>query len=507
MVEVKKVQAFGKLGLLAISMLALAACSGSDDDSDVGYVKFYNASYDSPSIYMTLDEDLDEDDDDEFEQTFSAIAYANAGSRISVESQSYYIELAWQDEESSVRSDLEIIYEDQITVESDVTHWIVLSDSIRTPVVNIFDIPNIDDDQAEEDSEDDIFNLRLVNLHPSIADIDVYMSESDETFAEAALLSSLQVNTLSDNFRIDEDQYKIYITLSGSTDVLFTSDEINYAYGGQYLLAIRENQGVGGSPFVVDNISNSSITQYDALESTANVSVFNGLNSNDLVSDYDAKIDVTITGTTVIPDIDALAYGEFSTAYEVDSGDYRFKVSNDTNDEVFLQNRILSLPQNTNRTLFLYWTEEDVDDDNDGIVDEDEDGIVDETRAVITSLVVDNSDRSRLYDKELMLLNLVNSDDFSVVTFYFVKSDEIIETAEKSRNLIQGNASSIILLNNTYQVFVVATIDSNDIILDELYLTLDEDSKDQFLILEHSDESSSGFALRAVDQVVTEDIE
>ncbi|MFW8591545.1 hypothetical protein ACOI22_12135 [Glaciecola sp. 2405UD65-10] len=502
MVEVIKKQAFSKLSLIAMSVAVLAGCGGSgSDDDDVGYVKFYNASYDSPSIYMTLDEDLDNDDDDEFEQTFSAIAYANASSRISVESQDYFIELAWQDEESSVRSDLEIVYEDQFKVESDVTHWVVMSDSVQSPTVTIFDIPNFDEDQQDEDSEDDIFNLRLVNLHPTINDIDVYMSESDETFNEATLLDSLQTNSLSDNFRIDEDQYKIYITLSGSSEVLFTSDEINYAFGGQYLLAVRENQGVGGSPFVVDNISNSSITQYDALESTANVSIFNGLNSNDLVADYDAKIDITINGVTAIPDIDALEYGAFSEAYVVDSGDYRFSVANDTNDEIFLENRILSLPQNTNRTLFLYWTEEEVDDDNDGIVDEDEDGIVDEIRPVITSLVVDNSDRSRLYDKELLLLNLVNSDDFSVVSFYFVKSDEIIETAENSRNVIQGNASSLILLNNTYQVFVVASIDNNEIILDELSLTLDEDSTDQFLILEHSDVNSSGYALRSVDQI------
>ncbi len=166
-----------------------------------------------------------------------------------------------------------------------------------------------------------------------------------------------------------------------------------------------------------------------------------------------------------------------------------------------LQNRVLSLAQNTNKTLFLYWTEEEVDDDGDGNVDENEDGVVDEIRPVISSLLVDNSSRSRLYDKELTLLNLVNSDDFSVVSFYFVKSDEIIETAENSRSVVQGTTSSVILLNNTYQVFVIAEIDNNDIIIDELTLTLDEESKDQFLLLEHSDTSSSGFALRIVDQV------
>jgi hypothetical protein len=103
----------------------------------------------------------------------------------------------------------------------------------------------------------------------------------------------------------------------------------------------------------------------------------------------------------------------------------------------------------TKRSLFLYWTEEEVDDDNDGNVDENDDGIVDEIRPIVSSLVVDNSERFRLYDKELTLLNLVNTDEFSLVKFYFVKSDEIIETATNTRNLTKGFASSIILLNNT----------------------------------------------------------
>lgn len=497
----KNLQAAGKLSLLAMGIAALSACgSDSDDDDKIGYVKFYNASYDSPAIFMTLDEDLDEDDDDEFEQTFSSVDYASAGSRISLDPQDYFIELAWQDEESSVRSDLEIVFEDQIEVDRDVTKWVVMTESVSDPTVIYLDIPIIDDDEEEDDSEDDLFNLRFINLHSDYSDLDVYLSASDETFSEADLVDTISLYSLTENFKFDEDQYKLYVTEAGSTDVLFTSDEIDYSFGGQYLLSIRENQGVGGSPFVVDNMSNSSISQYDALESLANLSVYNGLSPNDLVPDYASSIDVGIDGNTDIPALEGLAYNEISEAYEVESGDYRFSIINDATDEAILENRILSLPQNTNRTLFLYWVDEAVDDDDDGVVDEDEDGEVDEYRAIATSLVIDNSDRNRLYDKEINILNLVTTDDFSIVSFYFVKSDEIIETAENFRNLVQGNSSSVILLNNTYDVFAVATVDGNEIILDELTLTLDEDTADLFLLLEQSDASSSGYALSVFDQ-------
>lgn len=497
----KRIQDISKLLFLVAGIALLGACSSDSDDDSESFVKFYNASYNAPSIYMTLDEDIDNDYEDEFEATFSAVAYARAGSRISLSPGDYFIELAWQSEDSSARGDLEIVFEDTISTQSDVTKWVVLSDTIQAPTVSIISIPNLSDDQIAQDQEDDVFNLRLLNLHPEMMSVDVYLSKSDETFNEASLISNIITNQVSDNYKLDEDQYKIYLTQAGSSDVVFTSDEINYAFGGQYLIAVRKNLGSGGSPFIIDNMTNTQVTEYSAVESSANISIYNGLDKNPLVPDYEAIINAQITGVSDIPDIVELPYGSFSDVYQVDSGDYRFDVENAATQTTFLQNRVLSLPQNTNRSLFLYWTEEEVDDDNDGNVDENDDGIVDEIRPIISSLIVDNSERFRLYDKELTLLNLVNTDDFSLVKFYFVKSDEIIETAANTRSLTKGFASSLILRNNTYQVYVLATIDNNDIILDELTLTLSENSQDQFLILEHDSSRSSGYAVRTANQV------
>lgn len=58
----------------------VTACSSGDSAETDTYIKFYNASADAPSIFMTLDEDLDNDADDELERTYSAVAYGYAGS-------------------------------------------------------------------------------------------------------------------------------------------------------------------------------------------------------------------------------------------------------------------------------------------------------------------------------------------------------------------------------------------------------------------------------------------
>lgn len=493
---------FFKACFLSISLIVISACSSdSDDDGDnTGHIKFFNASPNSPSIFLTIDEELDSEDDEEYEATFSAISYGNAGSRIELESDEYYIELAWQDEDSSARSDLEMLYQSQLNVQDDNTYWVVMSGSVDAPTVDIYTIPDRDEDEIDEDADNDVFNLRVLNLHPDYPSVDVYFSDIDETFNEATLLETANLASLTDNTKIDQDQYLIYLTEAGSDDVLFSSDDVSLSFNAQYVLSIRENQGSGGSPFVIDIITNTSIAEYASAESLAKITIFNGLNLNDNDTNYNGTVDVTIDGVTDIPRIDDLNYSEFSEAFQVDSGDYRFSVTNNDTQIPMLENRLLSLSQNTNQSLFLYWTEEAVDEDGDGNIDENDDGIIDEIRPIVNSVLVNNSELQRLYDKQITLLNLVQSDDFSTVSIYFVKSNEIISTTSNVRRLAQGVSSSITLLNNTYSVFAVAEIDGNEIILDELTITLDEDSDDQFLLLEQDDVSGSGYSLNVFSQ-------
>ena len=488
--------------VLSVFLLGLAACGSSDDSDDVGYIKLYNASPNSPDIFLTLDEDLDDDWDDEVEVTYSSVGYAEALRNAEVPARDYNVELAWQDEDSSLRTDLEIIFETSLYVPAETIILYVLTENFPNPVITEYSIPVIDDD---DDTDDDIFNLRFLNLHPDYSDIDVYMSKSDETFNEAVLMGTQSYLSLSDNNKLDEDQYIVYITEAGGSEILFTSVEISYPFSNQNVLAIRPNFGADTTPFVIDNITNTSNVEYQASNAQATFRLYNGIQISDLIPSYNGNIEVS-SAMPLYPEdsflqlTEQLSEGEFTETFVVENGDYEFNVKASDTDNFLLQNQLISLPANVQRTLFYYTSESSVDEDGDGDIDENGDGIIDETEAIIQTLVVNNSSLNRLYDLEVEIVNLVDSVEFTGVSFYFVKSDESIETADTRRTVGLASSQSVVLRNNTYEVYAIANIDNRDIILDGALLTVDEDSSEQFLIFEKDDNSPTGFNMKFINQ-------
>ncbi|MGB1298355.1 MAG: hypothetical protein ACPG8A_08780, partial [Psychrobium sp.] len=168
--------------------------------------------------------------------------------------------------------------------------------------------------------------------------------------------------------------------------------------------------------------------------------------------------------------------------------------------DFLLKNHLVTLKENVDRTVFFYLEEENVDHDGDGNVDENNDGIVDEIEITINSLVVDNSTHQGIYEHGVNIINFVDDEDFSTVNFYFVRSDEIIDTAANKKSVDFGEPQNILLLNNTYTIYAVAKRDSSDILLISQELILDEDSEEQFLILEEDAASASGYKLTLANQ-------
>lgn len=486
-----------KLFGLSLLSLALYGC-GSDDDSGTTYVKFYNASANSPAIYLTIDEDPDSDDSDLYEQTVSGIEYGSVTGTVELETNNYFIELAWQDNDSSARDDLEIIYEDEISTSSDSTTFIVMTDDVEAPSVYFYNIPVISDEESEEDSEDDLFNLRVLNMvnDADFSDVDVYLSKSNETFNEAELLATIGFSDLTDNLKLDQDEYTVYLTKSGEQDVLFTSEEITYSSTTQYMLAVRSNGGSGESPYVLDWMASSSVVyEFNDKDAEAQFQIYNGIDYNEQLSSYNGLIDINLTGLANEFDYEKIAYGSSTEATVTDNGDYSVDVRISDTSETLQENHLLTLPENAKKTLFFYLEETSVDEDGDGDVDEDGDGEIDEIEVDVRSLAVTNSQRQSIYDHQITAINLVDNDDYSSITVYYVRSDEVIETAEYSQYTTFGTERTLTMLNNTYLVYAVAREGSSDIILETTEITLDEDSGELFLIIDEDPQSASGYQL------------
>lgn len=488
-----------KVLLIVTAIFSLSACGGSDSaDSAEGYVKLYNTANNSPSIYLTIDEDFSTSDDD-IEVTYNGVPYGSASNTNIVKNGSYFYQLAWQDGDSTDSSDLTVVHSDDVKIDNDTIRFIAISEDIQAPLVTTFDIEVIDD---EDDVTYDRFNFRILNMHAGNEGIDVYLSKADETFNEAVLIGQYAYQELSENQKFDQDDYIFYITTSGSSEVVFQSNEISFSYSNQYIIALRENTGVGSSPYVLDKMSNSSIETFIDTDSEAKFNAYNAISMHELLPDYQAHFSLHLNGVDDTPEIEMLEVGELSVPVELAKGDYSVDITIAEGDKYLLKNHLLSLEENSHKTAFFYLDEVEVDDDNDGDVDENGDGIVDELRLDVHSLVVSNSSRSSIYDHEIKMVNLVDNDDFGAFTIYFVRSDETIDSAYYKKAVNFASSELLYLTNNTYQVYVVARDNSSEIILNAFEFTLNEESNEKFMVVETDDSQPTGYKVSVFDQKI-----
>ncbi len=479
-IQTRALTRFTQLLLVTLSITGLAACGSDDSEDSDGYIKLYNASPNAPAIYLTVDEDVDADPDDEVEITYSSVRFGESTTNKQIPANTYTVELAWQEEDSTARADLTLLSQEDVRIAGDNIHFVVFAGDIRAPQILSYEIPVIDDD---EDDDLDLFNLRVLNITNEGETYDIYLSDSDETFNEAQLIGSFSPEELSENQKFEQSQYVFYATLAGETEVVYQSSEVTFIYTTQYVLSVRDNTGVGSAPIVLDLISGNTTTNLPDDDSEARVRFFNGMQASDLLPDYSGSVNIYASAASTDPEITDLSSNQFSVSLNKDNGDFSVRlVDASTNDKMF-SNQLLSLPENTFKTIFYYIQEEAVDEDGDGNVDENDDGVVDAYKPILRTLESVNTDGSSIFEHQIKVVNLVDSQDFTRIKVYFVKSDEIISTAESNASVVFGNQQTLYLRNNTYQVFAVAEIDGTDIILTQDDLILDEDSDSLFLIL------------------------
>ena len=474
-----KVHNFAKTSSLALASLLLFGCESSSSDTDEnGYLKFYNASLNAPEVRIMLTQD-DES------SSYGAVEYGESTSLHAITSGSYEMELEWQEGTDDYNS----IYEQDITITDDDVDLVVLAGDFDNPQILTFEFIDEDTELYDETDEDD-FSLRVINVHKDSGGVDFYMSAEDETFNEAELITTAYFGEISSNNYKEVEEYKIYITETGSSEVVFETDEINFSNNQNYVVSVRQETGPSQSPYAIDILVGDSTLSYSDKNSGAELRVYNGLVQHELLPEFVESIDVEVFGIEQQAFIADLTRGSMSQTYSLPSSDYSLDIYPTGVDSAFAENHFVSLDSNDDKSAFIYLNE---------VTEENDDGD-DETSVYVNTLIVPNSDRVSLYDHQVTVINLVQDDNFSSIKTYFVRSNETVESADYNITTTRANPATITLPNNTYDVSLIVNVDDSDLIIDFQTVTFEAEDGDFFMLIEKDETTNSGYAAKFIAQ-------
>jgi hypothetical protein len=403
-------------------MFALLGCGSSKESEKTGYIQFYNASENSPKLYLSLENSIKK-------VTPFNVPYSKSSGRYEAIEGIYDLDLSWKDDDGQFHS----VYQSTITVVPEQIQFLVISGDITSPTFTNYH--HIEDNPDTQDNE---FTLSLLNLSSTTDSLSLHYSKSNESFNEAILFSQFNAAELSTNQHIELDTYIFYITLADSNEVLFQSKAIKYAYTTQYIMVVRDNDGPGISPFIIDQTSNSKVSNSFAhSNSIAQFQVYNAVQQDDLLIGYNGIFDLHFNGIKNSADISSLSNGYFSAPITSDFGDYSIDLTHPNSQDIFAKNHLLTLGPNTDKSVFFYLSKTTKTNSNGDDI----------TSVHINSLVNDNNNNDGKLKHQLQLINFINN--FSAVRVYFVRNNETIDSTALSSSLSFAQSDKLSLLNNT----------------------------------------------------------
>ncbi|TDF39823.1 DUF4397 domain-containing protein [Alteromonadaceae bacterium M269] len=401
--------------IFALASLGLTAC-GSSDDSNGEFpqsaVQFFNASANSASTRLLIDE-----------SSIGSSVFGDATTLVNLDEGTYEVTLRWTDSEGQ---DQDITTEERFLPEGAKT-LIVMTGDFNSP-----DIVNIEFDRSDLDEG---FTLRAFSAVPNET-YDLYIGNAGAPFSEANLIDDLSFNEAQQltYFDADDDpliwesqEYKVFLTQPGGTEVIYESDNIDFDLLTDYVMIIRPTTGPGETNLAVDIVVNSTaVESFSDLLASAQFRVYNSLN---LASD----ILVNIMDSNGLAAQNQLSSDSISDFSPLPFGDYQVNVIQESDQTSLLSNGILTLNQDQARTLVVYQDENDE----------------------VRTLNFSESNLPQTFEHDFNVVNLVP--EFDDLILYFVRAEETLETAEfQVSNLDFASVRSETLPSDFYQFILIA---------------------------------------------------
>ena len=448
---------------LLIFTLALSACSSSsnDDDSetDTTYFKIYNASPNAGTTYVYLDD-----------VNVGVMNFATSYASYTLNDGDYELAVSRVNESAEITE----VIEQEITLTNDMMSMYMLVGDYTAPelVLLEYDATTAEDLRLDEDEEgDEQFELYVAHLSADSPQYDVYLGSADDSFEQASLVTSLAYKNISDKQILVQDEYRLYLTQSGSDEVIFTSTEIDLSFLDTFVLVIRDN--FGPSTLAVDRISGfSAVLSHLNEDSAGEVQFYQSDNSID-------ALDIYIGENSGEPLLTGLSSDSLSNKTSLEKGAYSFSMTTSgAPDELILKNVLLNINQGDVKTVIFY---------------RDQD-------AVLQGISFDKRSRPLAYENAVTVVNLAT--EFEDIDVYFVRSDENLDTASKAiYKLDFAESSATNLVQQEYQIFVIHEHDNGtqQLLYQSPALTLDA-NVNYFLIVEPDENEFSGYSLNIIQE-------
>ena len=225
---------FFSIGLL----VAVIGCGSSDDSSnpESGYLQVINGLNDSPDLKLEL-----RDDGDDLVVSSESFGFQRASALLALNEGVYQLEINSEDPESGFE---DLLLEREIDIHADVIQTLVLEGALATSTFRLIEKDAGDISEVREDGEDDRLQLQVINL--SASTVSVYVADEVDRPDQENLVGTVASGAHSDaiEFVFDEEaDYRIRLTADASDELLFESNEVDFAPNTRATIVVNDNVG------------------------------------------------------------------------------------------------------------------------------------------------------------------------------------------------------------------------------------------------------------------------
>lgn len=420
-----KTKSWGYIGLLSALLIGVTGC-GSDDEegaTDASYVQFYNASANSTSLSLSLDD-----------YQYSAVDYANAMPKYAYATGDTELEIVGRDD---IGDEL-VNYQYSLDLNNAEHHLFMLVGDYHSPEFMDMAYDTEEMDGFNDDESADLSKMQVLVGHTAMSAgaFDVYIGVNGREFIDATLLDNLSYKGSSTSTVFDTGEYVIYLTESGMLEPIYTTAALSLLSKTVYKLIIRDSFGPGSPDVTIDNVdSTSGADNYANIEANAEFRVFNSLSEHGLID-----VKVKNNGTDV--EMKGIELGQVTAFQAVDFDDYGVTITQGDSQQELANNLLVTFNQDESKSMLIYQNES----------------------GQIKGLTLVHDLRPRAYESQISFANLAHQ--YDDIDLYFVSASETIESASNKReNVGFAETTSLILPLGDYEINVVHQDDNGNLTL------------------------------------------